>query len=153
MAAKTYANLTTEQAEAIAGNVRLVVEAFTGLTGESLPPGRVGVAFLDGFIERQRERGDEAQRAQLADMAGCYLGAALIVEAGGCWMQDPDHGLAVELAPSLVAYPFAKAAKQFANGRADGNSVLSFFDVTIRLAAEPRLRASLGKAEPPPPDL
>ena len=152
MAEETYANPSPEQTKAITGNVRLIVEGFTDLAGESLPPSRVGVAFLDGFIERQRERGDEARRAQLADMAGCYLGAALIAEAGGRWVQDPKYGLAVEMAPSFVAYPFAKAAKQFANGHDDGDSVLSFFDISVRFAADPQLRVSLGKAEPPTPD-
>ncbi len=50
-----------EQAEAIAGNARLLTEAFTDLSGESLPPSRAGVIFLDGFIERQRERSDETR--------------------------------------------------------------------------------------------
>ena len=153
MAAKTYANPSPEQAEAMAGNVRLIAEAFTDLTGESLPPGRAGVVFLDGFIERQREHGDEARRTRLADMAGCYLGASLIAEVGGRWVQDPEYGLAVELAASFVAYPFAKAAKQFTNGHAAGDSVLSFFDISVELAANPQLRASVGKTEPPTPGL
>ena len=150
MTAETYASPSPEQMKAITGNVRLIAEGFTGLTGESLPPGRAGVAFLDGFIERQRENGNKANRVQLADMAGCYLGAALLAEAGGRWVQDPKHGLGVELAPRFVAYPFAKAAKQFANGRTAGDSVLSFFDVSVSLAADAQLRASLGKTGTPP---
>ena len=85
-------------------------------------------------------------------MAGCYLGAALIAEAGGRWVQEPEHGLGVELAPSFVAFLFAKAAKQFANGLEAGDSVLSFFDMSVELAADPQLRASVGKAGPTTPD-
>ncbi len=140
MTTETYAEPTREQAEAIAGNARLVTEAFTDLSGESLPPGRAGVVFLDGFINRQRERGDEAQRDKLADMAASYLGEALIAAVGGCWVQDPDNGLGVQLAPKLVVFPFARAAKQFADGA--GDSVLSFFEIAELLAAEQR-RAAL----------
>ncbi len=80
MTTKTYAEPSRGQAEAIAGNTRLLTEMFTNLAGKSLPPSRAGMVFLDGFIERQRGRGDEAQ---LADMAACYFGEALIAEVGG----------------------------------------------------------------------
>lgn len=142
MTTKTYSEPSREQAEAIAGNARLLTEAFTDLSGESLPPSRAGVVFLAGFIERQRERGDEAQRAKLADMAACYLGEALIAEIGGRWVQDPAYGLGVELTPDLVVFPFAKASKHFANGAED--SVLSFFDIAAVLAADQRRRADPG---------
>ncbi len=139
MNAKTYAEPSREQAEAIAGNVRLLTGAFTDLSGESLPPSRTGVVFLDGFINRQRKPGNKAQRDELADMAACYLGEALITEIGGRWVQDPDNGLGVELAPKLVVFPFAKAAKHFACGTED--SVLSFFEIAELLAAEQRRAA------------
>ena len=152
---KTYAEPSPAQFEAIEGNTRLLTEGFTELSGESLTPGRAGgsfgagvidgqpgVVFLDGVIDRQRERGDEAPRERLADMARCYLGASLIAEAGGHWVQDPEYGLGVEILPDLVAFPFAKAAKHFANGRED--SVLSFFDVTTALAADKRRKAGPG---------
>ncbi len=61
MTTKAYMEPSHEQAEAIAGNARLLTEAFTDLSGESLPPSRAGVIFLDGFIERQRERSDETR--------------------------------------------------------------------------------------------
>ncbi len=140
MTTKTYAEPSREQAEAIAGNVRLLTGALTDLSGESLPPGRAGVAFLDGFINRQRNLGDEAERDKLADVAACYLGEALIAEIGGHWVHDPDDGLGVELAPKLVVFPFAKTTKHFAYGAVD--SVLSFFEVAELLAAEQR-RAAL----------
>lgn len=140
MTTKTYAEPPCGQAEAIADNVRLITEGFTDLAGESLPPGRAGVVFLDGFINRQREHGNEARRDKLADMAACYLGEVLITVVGGRWVQDSDCGLGVQLAPKLVVFPFAKAAKHFANGAED--SVLSFFEIAELLAAEQR-RAAL----------
>lgn len=139
MTTKSYAEPSREQAEAIGGNVRLITDAFTDLSGKSLPPGRDGVVFLDGFINRQRKPDDEAQHDKLADMAGSYLGEALITEIGGRWVQDPESGLGVELTPKLVVFPFAKAAKHFANGATD--SVLSFFEIAELLAAEQRRTA------------
>ena len=139
MATETYAEPSREQTEAIAGNVRLITKGFTDLSGEDLPPGRAGVTFLDGFINRQRERGGKAQRERLADMAACCLGEALITVVGGGWVQTSDHGLGVQLAPKLMVFPFAKAAKQLANGAED--SVLSFFEIAGLLAAEQRSAA------------
>lgn len=135
--AKICAEPLHEQTDAITGNARLITEAFTGLSGGGLPPSRAGVVFLDGFIQRQRD--DEALHDKLADMAACYLGEALIAEIGGCWMQDSDCGLGIELAPSVIVFPFAKASKHFANGAID--SVLSFFDMSALLAVEHRGRA------------
>ncbi len=63
-------------------------------------------------------------------MAGCYIGEALIAEIGGRWVQDPAHGLGVQLPSDLIAFPFAKAAKHFANGIED--SVLSFFEFAVQ---------------------
>ncbi len=57
MTAKTCAEPSREQAGAISGNARLLTEGVTDMAGESLPPGRAGVVFLDGFVGRQRERG------------------------------------------------------------------------------------------------
>jgi len=134
---KTYAEPSRGQAEAIAGNTRLLTETFTTLAGKSMPPSRAGMVFLDGFIERQRGRGDEAQ---LADMAACYFGEALIAEVGGPWVLAPVYGLGVELTPDLVTFPFAKASKHFANGAED--SVLSLFETAVAMAADQRLRAA-----------
>lgn len=139
MTTKPYAEPSREQAEAIAANVRLLTKAFTDLSGESLPPGRAGVVFPDGFINRQRNPSDKAQHNKLADMAASYLGEALIAEIGGRWVQDPDNGLEVELAPKLLVFPFAKAAKHFAYGAVD--SVLSFFEIAELLPAEKRRAA------------
>lgn len=140
MPAQPDAELSCEQTEAITSNVRLMTEAFTELAGGSLPPSRAGVVFLDGFIGRQRGRDDKALHDKLADMAACYLGEALIAEVGGRWVQTSDHGLGVELAPKVMVFPFAKASKHLANG--GGDSVLSFFDISVMLAVEHRGRAA-----------
>ena len=118
--------------------MRLVREQLSGLAGHDLPPGRGGVAFLDGFIERNREQLDDATKAKVADMAGCYLGAALIAEFGGRWIRDQTLGggsLAVEVAPQLICYPLSKAHKHLFDG--PGDSVRAFFNSVVALRTVP----------------
>ncbi len=133
---------TAEQTEAITGNTRLVAEALGGLSGERLPPGRVGLAQLNDLIEGQRVRDDAALKDKLAHMAACYLGDAIIAEIGGRWVVHPQHGLAVQVVPEFEAFPFAKARKHVANGVED--SVLSFFDVTRAIATDRRSKKAGG---------
>jgi hypothetical protein len=109
----------------------------SGLAGHDLPPGRAGVEFLDGFLERNREQWDDETKAKLAQMAGCYLGAALIAEYGGRWVRDATLGdsLAVEVTPQLVCYPLAKAHKHVFDG--PGDSVRAFFNSVAALRDVP----------------
>ena len=122
------AALSAQERAGIDHNVQVVREHLSGLAGHDLSPGRAGVEFLDGFLERNREQWDDETKAKLAQTAGCYLGAALIAEYGGRWVRDATLGdsLAVEVTPQLVCYPLAKAHKHVFDG--PGDSVRAFFN-------------------------
>jgi hypothetical protein len=121
--------------EKLKANADLVVKL---LTPTSKLPGfgfnRESVAWVEGYIERLRDAGmtDEA-RGLLGQKLGCFLGQCLIATYGGKWRTD-ERGYGVVLDKGGVAYPLSKVHKQFADGAAGGQSILSFFDITGKLA-------------------
>jgi hypothetical protein len=136
-AALSEGALSEQDIAGIAYNAQLVREQLSGLAGHDLPPGRDGVKFLDGFLDRNRGQLDDATKAKVADMAGCYLGAALIAEFGGRWIRDQTFGgnLAVEVTPQLVCYPLTKAHKHVFDG--PGDSVRAFFNSVVAMRTAP----------------
>lgn len=85
------------------------------------------VEWVDGFVERQRERfrGDDA--AGLVNVVGSFLGECVIANFGGRWHEHETGGWGILFDTGTAAFPFAKTSKQFANGREGGDSVHSFY--------------------------
>ena len=102
------------------------------LCGVEIAPDRAGVEWLDGFLTRRHEAGDPAAVGSLADVAGSFLGEALVREHGGRWVER-QFGLGVALGDGAVAFPFTKVRKHLEDGPED--SVLSFYTVFPLLAA------------------
>lgn len=119
-------------ADAIAGNVALVQEKL--LAGEGIAPDAwaEAIAYLDGFIERQRGGGDPGR---LPVVLGSYLGEAMVQHYGGAWVQE-EAGIAVEIRGGLTAFPFNKTEKQFREGAEAGQSIASFFDSVPAIIAQ-----------------
>jgi hypothetical protein len=117
--------------EAIRKNSQLVI-ATLGAERENLALNRESVAWIEGFIKRQRGGADSES---LASTVACFLGEAIIAAAGGQWADDSEGGLGVRLPNGDWCFPFAKAAKQFANGVEAGDGVLGFYDSALALAA------------------
>ncbi|HTS12918.1 MAG TPA: hypothetical protein VMH00_12430 [Candidatus Limnocylindrales bacterium] len=91
---------------------------------------RETVAWLEGFIERQRRREDIAEQEveDLIQLVGSFLGECLISKYGGAWRLH-EGSWAVFFSDSNAAFPFSKVRKQFEHGIDDGESILGFFDV------------------------
>ena len=132
-----YADLAAERLAMIEGNIRLVQEQAEEASGKSLRLGREGAEYLDGFINRQRERFDEPGRSKLGGVLGCYLGGCILAHYGGRWVQD-EAGLGIEVKPDLVVFPLNKVRSQLENG--PGDSVLAFFDTIAHADAISSLR-------------
>jgi hypothetical protein len=116
-------------------NARLAIEQFGPLYGDGFGLDAASVAWVDGFIERQRIRPEFSSpesQAGLVGVIGSFLGEAIIAAYGGEWVQS-EHGLGVRTIGGIVAFPFAKVQKQFANGSAD--STRSMFTVLPVIAA------------------
>ena len=86
------------------------------------------VAWLDGYIERQRARDEITQEMVdgLVNVFGSYIGECIINCYGGHW-QNVDGQWRVSFDSANAAYPFAKVRKQFQNGSED--SVKSYFEM------------------------
>ena len=83
-----------------------------------------GVCWLDGYIQRQHELGNPADREGLVSRLGSYLGECIIESYGGAWA-EVDGSWCVRFDERNAACPFAKVGKQLEDGAED--SVLSFF--------------------------
>ncbi len=86
------------------------------------------VAWLDGYIERQRARSEMTQEMVdgLVNVLGSYLGECVVNCYGGYWEHE-DGQWRVSFNADNAVYPFAKVRKQFQNGAED--SIKSFFEV------------------------
>lgn len=84
------------------------------------------VKFIEGFIERQRDRFEGEQLQGLVNAVGSFLGMCLIKNYGGQWALDNNYNaVCVVFSNGNKAFPFAKTHKQFENGLED--SVYSFY--------------------------
>ncbi|HWA20759.1 MAG TPA: hypothetical protein VG735_00015 [Caulobacterales bacterium] len=125
------APLSPELLAAIRANAEMAVSELGGTSGMSdFGLNEKSVAWVEGFIERQRGSDPGA----LVSVLGSFLGEAIIARAGGAWMQS-EQGPGVRFANNAMCFPFAKVAKQFADGRNEGESVLGFYRVAVEQIA------------------
>lgn len=86
------------------------------------------VKFIEGFIERQRKNFSREEHYGLVNTIGSFIGQCIIKNYGGYWQFDEtEKTVCVALDEKNKIFPFAKTAKQFANGL--GDSVYSFYSV------------------------
>jgi len=129
----------------IRANTAFAVEEFGKLRDEGFGLDADSVSWVEGFIERQRLRlpgGEEPDG--LISVIGSYLGEAIIVAAGGRWIEDDNGGVGVLFDSGDTAYPFAKVAKQFEQGLEQGESIASFYKISVDFVAKGRLRDNQG---------
>jgi len=109
-------------------NAELVVKQMRELSGIDFGYNAESVAWLEGYIERQRNRDDLEQETidKLVSVFGSYLGECSIKNYGGKW-ENKDGQWCICFDEQNLAYPFNKVEKQFENGIED--SIKSFFEV------------------------
>jgi hypothetical protein len=130
--------------EKLRANAELVVEHLREASGiEGFGYNAESVAWLDGFIERQRARPefDEAAADRLSNTLGSYLGECVVRCYGGEWERQ-EGSWAVDFGGGNSAFPFNKVRKHLVNG--SGDSVRSWFE-TI-----PVIFAQQLSPQPPP---
>lgn len=108
----------------IRANAELVVSVAAKQLGEAVGYDEAGVRWLDGYIQRQHEQGDPANRDGLVSTLGSFLGECIVQSFGGTWTEI-NGAWCVQFDDCNAAYPFAKVDKQLEHGAED--SVLSFF--------------------------
>ena len=127
--------------EKISANAELVVGQLRQASGmEDFGYNAESVAWLDGFIERQRARPgfDEEAARGLTQTLGSFLGECVIRCYGGEW-REQEGTWAVAFDGGNAVFPFNKVRKQFDNGAED--SVGSWFEtIPIIFARQPERR-------------
>lgn len=108
--------------EAIKANAALVLKTFEE---QNLDYNQESVAWLDGYIERNRLGWDEASAEKLSGILGAFLGECIRLNYGGEW-QMTEYGLGISFSDGNAAFPFNKIRKQIENGSED--SIASFYD-------------------------
>ncbi len=111
----------------IKDNAELVVKQMRELSQIDFGYNAESVAWLEGYIERQRNRDDIDQETiqKLVNVFGSYLGECIVKCYGGKW-ENEEGQWRVSFDDKGAAYPFNKVEKQFENGAED--SISSFFE-------------------------
>jgi hypothetical protein len=107
--------------EAIKANAALVLKTFEQ---QNLAYDEESVAWLDGYIERNRLNWDEPGAEKLVNILGSFFGECIRLNYGGEW-QMTENGLSVAFSDGNAAFPFNKIRKQIQNGSED--SIASFY--------------------------
>jgi hypothetical protein len=112
----------------IRANAELVIQQLGPLSGLEFGYNAESVGWVDGFIERQRNRSDidKDTKDGLVNTLGSFLGECIIRCFGGHW-QNADREWCVRFDDKNAVFPFSKVRKQFTNGPED--SIKSFFEV------------------------
>ncbi|HLM01059.1 MAG TPA: hypothetical protein VK400_08370 [Pyrinomonadaceae bacterium] len=107
--------------EAIKANAVLVLKTFGQ---QNLAYDEESVAWLDGYIERNRLNWDAQTGEKLANILGSFLGECIRLNFGGEW-QMTEYGLGIAFSDGNVTFPFTKIRKQIRNGSED--SIADFY--------------------------
>jgi hypothetical protein len=108
--------------EAIKANAALVLKTFEE---QNLGYNEESVAWLDGYIERNRHDWDEASAEKLSGILGSFLGECIRLNYGGEWRMT-EYGPGISFSGGNAAFPFNKIRKQIQNGSED--SIASFYN-------------------------
>jgi hypothetical protein len=133
-------DIDEERLEMIRANAVLVVREMADLSGAAHGFTSEGVAWITGFIERQRLAITPDNSRGLVNVLGCYLGEAIIAAVPGAeWAEDPNGALGIVFPNGDMAFPFSKVEKQLADGLESGESVLSFYNISVNYVAAGKL--------------
>jgi hypothetical protein len=135
--------IDAERLEKIRANAAFVIGELGKLSDIEFGLDPASVAWTQGFIERQRVHLDGPATDGIVTVLGSYLGEAIIAAVPGTrWEEDAGGNLGVLFPGGDMAFPFVKVAKQFADGVAAGESILSFYNISVKYVAA----GKLGKA-------
>lgn len=112
--------------------VRISADIFAGFVSHNfevdLMSDADSVRWVSDHIDTVRETIDSYRKKQFISVIGSWLGEAIIASYGGLWLLEDDH-LVVEVqgGDGFKAFPFREVSRQFAEGSADGASILRYF--------------------------
>lgn len=120
----------------IAANAQLAIDRLSEVADMPFGLDRASVAWVAGFIDRQRARDgfDPDDVTGLVNTLGSHLGEAIVAATGGHW-EEVDDAWGVRLGSHGICFPFTKVRKQLRDGSEAGESILSFYNVVLAMAA------------------
>lgn len=120
----------------------LVVQECGPISGIQFGYNYESVEWVEGLIEQERERrslGNDLQQG-LVNALGSFLGECIVAATGGKWeWNDQQESWGIRFETGSIAFPFAKVWKQFAYGRASGESITSFYRIVVEYVATGKL--------------
>jgi hypothetical protein len=141
--------IVPEQLRMIEANAALAIQELSALSQRSFGFDEESVAWVEGFIERQREEVGPEASGGLVNVLGSYLGQAIVVATGAAWDTDDGGNLGIAFANGDMAYPFTKVGKQIEQGVEGGESILSFYNVCVDHIATGQLGRAVESEEAP----
>lgn len=128
--------MSDDTRDQIAANAQLATDRLGEVADVPFGLDRASVAWVAGFIDRQRARDgfDPDNTIGLVNVLGSHLGEAIAAATGGCW-EEADGAWGVRLGSHGICVPFTKVGKQLREGSEAGESILSFYDVVLAMAA------------------
>jgi hypothetical protein len=120
-----------------------VIEELGPLSKVEFGLNRTSVQWVEGFIERERQRRDLSDGIPegLVDALGAFLGECIVLATGGKWVWSEQQGdWGVHFDSGMEAFPFHKVRKQFRDGLQRGESILSFYDISVNYVATGKLQ-------------
>lgn len=126
-------------------NVQVAL-AQLGAMSDVVPFGlnRASVAWVDAHIDRDRQLGGPIEPDDVRiSVIGSFLGQAIAAATGGRWELHQDRW-GVRLGEYGICFPLTKVAKHYRQGREEGESILSFYDVVVDSIATGALRTQPG---------
>jgi hypothetical protein len=127
---------------AIEANVRLAIDELGPLSDLDFGLNPESVEWVEGFIERQRGRPDfdPEKVSGLVGVLGSFLGQCIVDAAGGDWhWSEAERAWCVRFTNGAMAFPFTKVRKLFRDGLEGGQSIVSFYRVTVQHIATGRI--------------
>ncbi|KUG09425.1 hypothetical protein [Solirubrum puertoriconensis] len=97
------------------------------------------VQILAEFIEKQRQDIGDADKPNVVNALGCFLGECIIRAFGGQWIHNEAGVVGIQLGAHTFVRPFEHVDRQLTHGLAE--SVSGFYQsVPSRLSVQPARR-------------
>lgn len=141
--------MPADELDLIKQNASLAIREIGPLSGIDFGLNRESVEWVEGYIERLRSHEDFGSNptGHLVSVLGSFLGECIIAKAGGEWHFDDEHGWGIVFPNGDRANPINKVRSAFIGGVAGGDSILSFYDISVDYVSKGKLSEYFSRDE------
>ena len=133
--------MSADELDLIKQNATLAIRELGPLSRIDFGLNRESVEWVEGYIERLRTHEDFGSNptGNLVSVLGSFLGECIIAKAGGEWRFEEGHGWGIVFSSGDRANPLNKVHSAFIGGLAGGDSILSFYDISVGYLSKGKL--------------